>query len=667
MTSWWENGPSAVPPPDDTLRASATSPVGSRGSSDEEEFLDSIPTVVGGKYSQVKSFWASNTGTGPLEKNAQSDTSPVTDAGSEQHRRRNAFQRAPATSISTLSASCSGSGSGSNSAEEGPGSSQEDLRVLKRSSSSLSKNAYPIDDDIASCYSHASAVDLSGILLPGADLHSLPTTDSDIGHPTAENDELTKSILEPQPEEYTTPNKWKPTPFVPVCPEPAPELPKLSIPDEFAEPGEILWDSSARASLALRKSGETTPSKHENEAVAPTVTGITSRRPSDISSEAQSEGNLLKLHGTAPEIAETGDELGTNDIERRCSFAESFARRDMLTTSKRQKASAKRRSKIYGGKQQFSAEQIVDRAAAALAELLDQNRLAAQRLTEGTRAFATVFSINEKHVFGSVVRGALHIIRRGSARTLTPNATQGDRFKLHSRQLPAAPRTSLEHAEDGSKNNQIVALQADHSSAVAKGAHTRRGVKRAVTDADLARRILFGVPSGNTKSSEKTASRRSDVPPVMLITDGKSKDTQQASRSEFSRGSTTLVVPKGPLTTSVSNEIMEVHLPFGASLLSILAVLARLDCDLIFKKRKNKSADAIDRRGKSTAVVHARARQDRSGRNFVFSVLVSGSSPTRITFRRPRFIALRRVDDYVDIVVDGKELISEFCNSMWGR
>lgn len=350
---------------------------------------------------------------------------------------------------------------------------------------------------------------------------------------------------------------------------------------------------------------------------------------------------------------------------RQCSFAESFARRKGLglrVASERQpdepksrKHKSKETSARGAAKGQkpgntLDAASLIARAADALVELLDEKKAASTRLTEGTRAFSTVFTHDEKEVFGLVVRAALGLIRE--------RASNKDANKFRK----DAGKFELAKTQGG---GQMVVHRAKSSSTEARS-KKKRAPEPSLT---LTQRVLLGtVTNRKQNKSGSKGSRSAAGGTVMLVTDGKVPGKPSTHMVDFE--SARFMTPRGPLTRSSSNETIHIQLPFASTLLSLLAVLARLDCELIFKRRKNRYGD--HRRNSAIsehdcATVHARARQDRSNRHFTFSVVVQGSSPAKITFRRPKFIAIRRVDDYVDIVLDSKELMAEYCTSLWGQ
>lgn len=535
-------------------------------------------------------------------------------------------------STSTVGGSAGNSANGGSDSEQAQGECERpkspgETEIGQWASRAHTQDLEGSDDGSGSAYSHASAVDLAGI-------------DAELG--------LSEGVsLSPVTTGSAVDRR---------SPPPPPDMPSLDGPagsDDEAQ----MRENRQRASL------------DDMEDLR-----LDFSPPSTI--HANDEAVVLGTDGFDSQIIGDGyvdldeDNLGTDGKHiygsdgRKCSFAESFARKKGLgRVATARKASGpkpkERESKktvatsteATAQNQKPDSAGLVARATDALVELLDEKKAASARLTEGTRAFSSVFTGDEKEVFGVVVRAALGLIRqRASDR-------DADKYKKDT------GRFELAKTRGG---GQMVVHRAKSSSAESK---TK---KKPVPDLSLAltQRVLLGTATKQKQSKLNpwaSGSRGATGGAVMLITDGRVTGT--ASGRKLDVESAHLMTPRGPLARSSSNETLFIQLPFASALLSVLAALARLDCELIFKRRKNRGGD--NRRNAVSehdcATVHARARQDRSNRHFTFSVVVQGSSPAKISFRRPKFIAIRRVDDYVDIVLDSKELITEYCTSLWGQ
>lgn len=629
-----------------------TAPPGSSDSSaSSEDSSKTSPVDQPGVFFDVARFWKG------VEATQLQVPSPIPHEGGYQ---LNSEFNGLGASSSTLS------GSRSNNADEGS-DVERSYRGLARSSSAVEQeigewarrahldDIAASDDGSASAYSHASAVDLTAIdeeLGLSEEVGSSPVTTS---HGTRSAvDEFSPPCAPRLP---SLPS------FSPPC---APRLPSLSenLACELQQhPPQFSKNLDDMKDLRL-------------DSPPPSCSGFTAVEPLSIN-----DGDVI-----GSDFVEDGyldvdeDHLGGEGRHiygsqgRQCSFAESFARRKGLglraargQNSSRDNSASRQEA---GGIASFRGPEgdrikrsiamakrhgatldsagLIGRASHALVELLDEKKAAASRLTEGTRAFSTVFTADEKDVFGVVVRGALAVIKQRNA---DKNA---NKFKKD------VGRFELAKTHGG---GQVVLHKAKGSGPATKSK------KSAAPEPNLllTQRVLLGTVTKPKSRSKAAGSRNAPAPSIMLITDG--KVTGEVGTQKADPGNALSMTPCGPLAKSSSNEIMFIQLPFASALLSVLAALARLDCELIFKRRKNRSGDL--RRNflseNDAATVHARARQDRSNRHFTFSVVVQGSSPTRITFRRPKFIALRRVDDYVDIVLDSKELITEYCTSMWGQ
>lgn len=320
-----------------------------------------------------------------------------------------------------------------------------------------------------------------------------------------------------------------------------------------------------------------------------------------------------------------------------CSYAESFAKRTMLGSMERNKSKLKQ--SVNPGlnfpchARPTTVSDMVERCAQALAELLDQNPAVVERLTEGTRAYSTLFTYNDKYYFGLVVQRTQQLIHEDHER--------------RTKYFEAVTARTI-----GLKVVMLRAPAPKSTSLVDDTVHKR--VRRKMNDLETAGKVLLGTP--NDVALPRRSSSCSYVKRSAAV-------NYSSEFSLFGFGS-----PKGPLAQSSSNETIDVNLPFAATLLAVLAVMARLECNVMFKRRKNRRfLDASDRRTRHSAAVCAKARQDLSGRRFSFTIIISGTSPSRVLFKRPRLIAVRRVDDYVDIVIDSKELLTEYCSSVWSR
>jgi hypothetical protein len=299
------------------------------------------------------------------------------------------------------------------------------------------------------------------------------------------------------------------------------------------------------------------------------------------------------------------------DAKERCSFAMSFARREQLDMLKR-KSVVKNCSKNPGLRVGFhSCEQkdLTEHLAFCIAELLDQNPAYIGPLTKATREFSSVFTGTEKQVFGRAVRRAVSDLR--------------------------SVKQSRQFDRSSSPVMQVNVSKERRSYSLSQGmmiSHKKRSTKSGPGE-DVVRETVLGRLLPKQKPGRSKNETRSNV----------------------------------AFSSSWTKESIDLQLSFGSSLLAVLAVLARMECDLVFKRRKNPPAAGYPRETSRCAVVYARARQDHIGRPFTFSVLVMGNSPTRIIFRRPRFGTFRRIDDYVDLVVDSRHVLDEYCNSVWGE
>lgn len=320
-----------------------------------------------------------------------------------------------------------------------------------------------------------------------------------------------------------------------------------------------------------------------------------------------------------------------------CSYAESFARKTQTNNMTRNRSKL-RVSVNPDIDEELSARPLtvfdmVERCARALAELLDQSPVIAQRLTAGTRAYSTLFTTDEKYYFGMLVQCTVQLIQEDYER-------RTKYFQALSARTAAQKAVMLR--TPGQRNAMLV------------NDFVQKRVKKKMNDLKGARNVLIGSPSN--AALPRRSSSCSYVKTTLA-------ENCSGEFNFFKFG-----CPKGPLAQSGSNETVDVHLPFGATLLAVLAVAARLECCIIFKRRKNRSfLDTANRRVRQSAQVCVRAQQDLSGRCFSFSMIITGSSPSRVLFKRPRLIALRRIDDYVDLVLDSKELLIDYCNSVWSR
>lgn len=550
------------------------------------------------------------------------------------------------TSISTLSASAEGSANGGsdfdgagsfNGSRRRPSSPTEtDIAGWARDAHQDRLNAS--EEECQSTYSYASAIDLAAVA------KELGLGGEDGGPPEIENSEDRSSeVTDKSP---------------PLPPE------RSAIQELVIVGSEIEYDD-----LHVKK-----------DVSALTLEDILLECPKFSAETSASvalthEVTYKEVDDTSVDIEE--DNLGAEGkhvyggLGRQCSFAESFARRKAvgLRASRARRSPGTRddagsnngrgrhtknasssRSRATRPAKMLDASSMIDRAAQALAELLDQKRTAANRLTEGTRSFSSVFTVDEKDVFGVVVKAALALIRqRTSSKETNKYSKDASKFQLKT--------------HEGGGGQLVVRRQSTRAKAV-KG---KRKTTAAVPDVLVTQRILLGSVTKPKTTTRGSGSRGTPAAAVMLITDGTVLGMAESDATEAS--SLLPMSPRGPLVRNASNESIYIQLPFAATLISILAVLARLDCELIFKRRKNRGGDhrSNSQSDKDAATVHARAKQDRSSRHFAFSVVVQGASPARITFRRPKFIAMRRVDDYVDIVLDSKELIAEYCSTIWGR
>lgn len=335
-------------------------------------------------------------------------------------------------------------------------------------------------------------------------------------------------------------------------------------------------------------------------------------------------------------------------LDPAASFSKSFARRKNRTSRRSPASKRDTQSPFESAAHASDVEDFVRRAGNEMAELLDQNHRAANRMTAGTRQFATCFTFEEKRVFGAIVRIALDVVE-GEDRSVVPRPST-DRFSglgrwnwtKNDRATSSLGFRSVESVE----GRELMIRQSSQMTSASK---------KKVASVAIARRAVFGC----TNIPEPQQTRRS---PLL-------QRKFSLSPSEMGKSNFRTNVPSSiPLITNITNERFDVQLPFGSALLAVLAVLSRIDCDLICKKRKNKSAPYVrDFKSRHTTIVYVHTRNDDDSRPFIFSVVVSGSSSTRIAFHRPMFLCSRRVDEYVDAVCDSKEYLSEYIHAMWGR
>jgi hypothetical protein len=280
----------------------------------------------------------------------------------------------------------------------------------------------------------------------------------------------------------------------------------------------------------------------------------------------------------------------------------------------------------------------MERCAKALSELLDQNPVVSKRLTESTRAFACMFTSNEKQILGLVVRRALYLIRNDHQEQ--SRYFDGSRLTSIVQKLAAArPRASIEQPSFN--------LERDNFS---KG-----DLVCSPQSAQRAREVLLG-------DQRQKPAKRGGAITTRLITVG---DSGAAVGSAASRIPWPLGF-RGSVVATLNNESIDLRLPFASALIAVLGTMARLDCSVTFKRFKNRhSLETLN--VVRSAVITAQACHDHTGRSFSFEIALVGGSPARIVFRRPRLISLRRVDDYVDIVVDSKELLVDYCAEIWGQ
>jgi hypothetical protein len=347
------------------------------------------------------------------------------------------------------------------------------------------------------------------------------------------------------------------------------------------------------------------------------------------------------------------DDSGGEELARRDSFAASFARRATRKIDSRPSGRPRTlpMETHHDEVLQLGATShvkplseglfcrgavLMERCAHALSELLDQNPKVSKRLTESTRTFASMFSSNEKQILGLVVRRALYIIRK--------DHQDQSRYFDGRRVTSLGQRLAAVRSRDASEQS---------SSDIQQDGFNRGDLVCSPQSARLARDILLG--------EQLTKHPKSGfVRDLRLIGNGKPGAALDAGANRPSRA----LGFKGHLAASFSNETIDLYLPFGSALIAILGAMARLDCSVSFRRFKNRHS--VDRRDVvRTTVINVQACQDHTGRSFSFEIIALGGSPTRIVFRRPRFISLRRIDDYVDIVVDSKELLLEYCADVW--
>jgi hypothetical protein len=298
----------------------------------------------------------------------------------------------------------------------------------------------------------------------------------------------------------------------------------------------------------------------------------------------------------------TASEGKKNETSARCWFAESFARREQLDTVAGKSAYASRNNSRKGDLPDTTSESLMACFSLCLVELLDQNILHTGRLTDATRAFSALFSEAEKQVFSRTVRLAVGAIRTSKEFTELNSDHQ---------------TTSFGH--------KAIALRSPSSRFQSMGVvpQSKRSTKSGPS-VEVTRKVLLGC---------------ADIEECKVQHLGSCDRNAPDSLSGMER-----------------QESLDLQLPFGSALLAVLTVLVRMDCEPIYKRRKN--------RYRVSAVIFARARQDRDGRAFTFSVHVSNNSPSRVAFRRPRFGAFRRVDEYVDLVVDSRLALEEYCSAV---
>lgn len=333
------------------------------------------------------------------------------------------------------------------------------------------------------------------------------------------------------------------------------------------------------------------------------------------------------------------------------SFSESFARR--------KRAPPRNQSCYLSAQLRFndsltevtaqakSVAEFMRRAGKELAELLDQSPRTAHRLTVGTRLFENCFTFEEKRVFGAIVRAAMDNVDVDVI-SVSPVASAEHSSGLGHWKLTTNGSVTSSHDRHQSEEHKL-ADQVGQSSLRSGGRHALKMEK--IASIESARRAVFGSVSVPHDQSRRTS----------LLHRKLSSNAGDHEASQF-------LTRIDPLIDYVSNEKLEVQLPFGSALLVVLAVLARIDCDLIHKKRKNKNAPFVrNLKSRHSATIYVHTRSNEFNRPFIFSVVVTGSTSTKIAFRRPLFLSQRLMDEYVDAVCDSKEYLAEYVLAMWGR
>lgn len=340
--------------------------------------------------------------------------------------------------------------------------------------------------------------------------------------------------------------------------------------------------------------------------------------------------------------------LSENHLDPTASFSESFARRKNRTSHRSSASNRHTHSSFESAAHASDVGEFVKRAGKELAELLDQNHRVANRMTAGTRQFAACFTFEEKRVFGAIVRIALDVVEREDRSVLTRSST--DSFSG----LGRWNWTKTDRATSSLGFRSVESVEG-RELAICQSSQMPSASKKEVASVAVAKRAVFGC----TDMPEPQQTRTS---PLLQ---------RKLSLSPSERGKSncrTNVTSSVPLMTHITNERFDVQLPFGSALLAVLAVLSRIDCDLIYKQRKNKKAPYVrDFKTRHTTIIYVHTRNNDACRPFIFSVVVSGSSSTRIAFHRPMFLCSRRVDEYVDTVCDSKEYLAEYIHAMWGR
>lgn len=109
-------------------------------------------------------------------------------------------------------------------------------------------------------------------------------------------------------------------------------------------------------------------------------------------------------------------------------------------------------------------------------------------------------------------------------------------------------------------------------------------------------------------------------------------------------------------------ERIDVPLSFALTLTAALAVFARLDCTVTY--RRYWSRNVTFRRTAPQAMLWLKTRYD--GLRLSFGVTLHGDSPCTILFKRPRIFSLRKIDDYATLVTEAKDILSEFGRDVMG-